>query len=244
MKESIYLARREMFERMDVPVCRADIEILRWKQRARLAFWETGLRSLFVIKRMVDVFISVLALILLFPLFAVVFVLTLLDDGFPVLFRQKRVGLYGKEFYLHKFRTMCRDAEKKQAGLADQNESADDKMFKMKNDPRVTKVGRVLRRFSIDETPQFMNVLMGDLSLVGPRPPLPIEVARYSLSDRKRLHVKPGLTCLWQVHGRSDVSFETLLSLDMQYIRSQSFWKDLVIIIKTIPAILFGRGAY
>ena len=102
----------------------------------------------------------------------------------------------------------------------------------------------MLRRFSIDETPQFLNVLVGDLSLVGPRPPLPSEVARYSLADRKRLHVKPGLTCLWQVQGRSDVSFETLMSLDMQYIRSQSAWKDLVIIIKTIPAVLFGRGAY
>ena len=244
MKESIYLARREMFERMDVPVTRADIAVLRWKQRSRLAFWETGLRSLFVIKRFVDIIVSLLALIVLIPLFGLVAICVLIDDGFPVMFRQKRVGLYGHEFYLHKFRTMCRDAEKQQAALAPQNESLDGMMFKIKKDPRITRVGRVLRRFSIDETPQFLNVLVGDLSLVGPRPPLPSEVARYSLADRKRLHVKPGLTCLWQVQGRSDVSFETLMSLDMQYIRSQSAWKDLVIIIKTIPAVLFGRGAY
>jgi lipopolysaccharide/colanic/teichoic acid biosynthesis glycosyltransferase len=114
----------------------------------------------------------------------------------------------------------------------------------MKDDPRITRSGRILRRFSIDETPQFLNVLFGNLSVVGPRPPLPEEVAKYSLSDRKRLHVKPGLTCLWQIQGRSDVSFDRVVSLDMQYIRSQSVFKDIVIIIKTIPAVLFGRGAY
>jgi lipopolysaccharide/colanic/teichoic acid biosynthesis glycosyltransferase len=105
-------------------------------------------------------------------------------------------------------------------------------------------VGRFIRRFSIDETPQFLNVLLGDLSLVGPRPPLPEEVARYSLSDRKRLHVKPGLTCLWQIQGRSTIAFDRLVSLDMQYIRSRSILNDIVIIIKTIPAVLFGRGAH
>jgi lipopolysaccharide/colanic/teichoic acid biosynthesis glycosyltransferase len=128
--------------------------------------------------------------------------------------------------------------------LREQNESSGGVIFKMKDDPRVTRVGRVLRRFSIDETPQFVNVLLGDLALVGPRPPIPEEVAQYSLSDRKRLHVKPGITCLWQIQGRSDVPFDKLVSLDMQYIRSQSFLKDIVIIIKTIPAVLFGRGAY
>jgi lipopolysaccharide/colanic/teichoic acid biosynthesis glycosyltransferase len=244
VKESIYLARRDLFETMDIPVTRADITILKWKQRARLACWEVGLRSLFFIKRVVDIIVSLVALVLLIPLFLMVAVCILVDDGFPVMYRHKRVGLYGREFYLLKFRTMCREADKMKASLLDQNESPDGVMFKIKKDPRVTKMGRILRRYSIDETPQFLNVLTGHLSLVGPRPPLPEEVARYSLHDRKRLQVKPGLTCLWQVQGRSEIAFEQLVSLDLQYIRSQSIFKDLVIVIKTIPAVLLGRGAY
>jgi lipopolysaccharide/colanic/teichoic acid biosynthesis glycosyltransferase len=229
---------------MDIPVTKADMAILKWKQRARLSFWETGLRSLLVIKRAGDIGFSLIALVLLFPLFLVAAICILVDDGFPVLLMQKRVGLYGQEFRLHKFRSMCHGAEKMKEDLLDQNESADGVIFKMKDDPRITRVGRILRRFSIDEMPQFLNVLVGDLALVGPRPPLPEEVAKYALSDRKRLHVKPGLTCLWQIQGRSDVPFDKLVSLDMQYIRSQSILKDIVIIIKTIPAVLFGRGAY
>ncbi len=244
MKESIYQARRELFETMDIPVTKADVTILKWKQRSRLAFWEIGLRSLLVIKRTVDIAVSLVALVLLMPLFLVVAIFILVDDGFPVLLMQKRVGLYGREFKLHKFRSMCRDAEKMKDELLAQNESDDGVIFKMKNDPRITRVGRFLRRFSIDETPQFLNVLVGNLALVGPRPPLPEEVAKYALSDRKRLHVKPGLTCLWQIQGRSEIPFDKLVSLDMQYIRSQSILKDIVIIIKTIPAVLFGRGAY
>ncbi|MCF7817439.1 MAG: sugar transferase [Kiritimatiellales bacterium] len=244
MKESIYQARRDLFETMDIPVTKADMAILKWKQRARLSFWETGLRSLLVIKRIMDIAVSLVALAVLAPLFLVVAICILVDDGFPVLLMQKRVGLYGREFRLHKFRSMCRGAEEMKAELLDQNESTDGVIFKMKNDPRITRVGRILRRFSIDETPQFINALLGDLSIVGPRPPIPEEVAKYSLSDRKRLHVKPGLTCLWQIQGRSDVPFDKLVSLDMQYIRSQSILKDIVIIIKTIPAVFFGRGAY
>ena len=244
MKESVYQARRELFNTLDIPVTKADVTILKWKQRSRLVFWEMSLRSLFVIKRFVDILVSLTALILLMPLFLVVTVCILIDDGFPVLLMQKRVGLYGREFKLHKFRSMCCGAEKMKKELLDRNESNDGVIFKMKNDPRVTRVGRILRRFSIDEMPQFLNVLIGDLSLVGPRPPLPEEVAKYSLSDRKRLNVKPGLTCLWQIQGRSDIPFDQLVGLDMQYIRSQSLWKDIIIIFKTIPAVLFGRGAY
>ncbi|MCK5805253.1 MAG: sugar transferase, partial [Lentisphaeria bacterium] len=203
-----------------------------------------GLRSLLVIKRTVDIVVSLFALVLLSPLFLVVAVCILIDGGFPVLLLQKRVGLYGREFQLHKFRSMCRGAEKMKEDLLDQNDSTDGVIFKMKNDPRVTRVGRIIRRFSIDEMPQFLNVLVGELALVGPRPPLPEEVACYSLSDRKRLHVKPGLTCLWQIQGRSEIPFDKLVSLDMQYIQSQSILKDIAIIIKTIPVVLFGRGAY
>jgi lipopolysaccharide/colanic/teichoic acid biosynthesis glycosyltransferase len=244
MKESVYRARRDLFESMAVPATKADMQILKWKQRSRLVFWETALRSLLVIKRAVDVVVSLAALIFLIPLFVLVAVCILIDDGFPVLLMQKRVGLYGREFRLHKFRSMCRDAEEMKPDLLARNESGNGIIFKMKNDPRITRVGRVLRRFSIDETPQFLNVLVGDLSLVGPRPPLPEEVAQYALSDRKRLHVKPGLTCLWQIQGRSDIPFDELVSLDLEYIQSQSLFRDLVIIIKTIPAVLFGRGAY
>jgi lipopolysaccharide/colanic/teichoic acid biosynthesis glycosyltransferase len=244
MKESVYRARRDLFETLNIPARKADMEILKWKQRIRLAFWETGLRSLLVIKRTVDIVISLIALVVLVPLFVVVAVCILTDDGFPIMLQQRRVGLYGREFRLFKFRSMCRDADKIKADLLEQNESGGDVMFKMKDDPRITRSGRILRRYSIDETPQFLNVLLGNLSVVGPRPPLPEEVAKYSLSDRKRLHVKPGLTCLWQIQGRSDVSFDRVVSLDMQYIRSQSVFKDIVIIIKTIPAVLFGRGAY
>ena len=244
MKESVYRARRDLFETLNIPATKADVAILKWKQRARLAFWETGLRSLLVIKRTVDIGISLVALVVLIPLFLMVAVCILINDGFPVVLQQRRVGLYGREFRLFKFRSMCRNADKMKPDLVEQNEFGGDVMFKMKNDPRITRIGRVLRRFSIDETPQFLNVLLGDLSVVGPRPPLPEEVTKYSLSDRKRLHVKPGLTCLWQIQGRSDVPFDRVVSLDMQYIQSQSLLKDIVIIIKTIPVVLFGRGAY
>ncbi len=244
MKESIYQARRELFKTMDIPATKADVAILKWKQRSRLVFWEAALRSLLAVKRTLDVLVSLVALVMLAPLFLVVAVCILVDDGFPVLLMQKRVGLYGREFRLHKFRSMCRDAEQIKVDLLERNESADGVIFKIKNDPRITRTGRILRRFSIDEMPQFLNVLLGDLSVVGPRPPLPEEVAKYSLSDRKRLQVKPGLTCLWQIQGRSEIPFKGLVSLDMQYIHSQSLLKDIVIIIKTIPAVLFGRGAY
>jgi lipopolysaccharide/colanic/teichoic acid biosynthesis glycosyltransferase len=244
MKESIYLARREMFNKMEIPVSRADVQILKWKQRSRLMVWETMLRGLLVAKRLLDFLLSVVALLLVLPLSLLVAVCIIAEDGFPVIFSQKRVGLDGREFRIFKFRTMCRGAEKMLADLQDQNESDDGVTFKMKNDPRVLRCGRFLRRYSIDELPQLLNVLSGDLSIVGPRPPLPEEVKRYSLSDRKRLHVKPGLTCLWQISGRSNVPFCKQVSLDMQYIQSQSIWKDFLIVLKTIPAVLFGRGAY
>lgn len=244
MPDPIYRVRRELFKSMNVPVSRADVRVLRWKQRSRLVLWEGMLRSLLVVKRALDIAISLIALVLLLPVFALVAVCIIVEDGYPVIYTQKRVGLNGKEFRFFKFRSMCKGADGMKADLLEQNESADGVTFKIKNDPRLLRCGRWFRRFSIDELPQFFNVLMGDLSIVGPRPPLPDEVKRYSLSDRKRLHVKPGLTCLWQVHGRSDIPFDQQVGLDMQYIQSQSIFKDLMIVLKTIPAVLFGRGAY
>jgi lipopolysaccharide/colanic/teichoic acid biosynthesis glycosyltransferase len=181
---------------------------------------------------------------LLLPIFLLVSLSILIEDGFPVIYTSKRVGLNGREFQFYKFRSMVRNADQLRENLEGQNESDDGITFKMKNDPRVLKCGRFLRRSSIDEIPQFINVLAGDLSIVGPRPPLPEEVKAYTLNERKRLHVKPGLTCLWQIGGRADIPFNEQVGLDMQYIQSQSLWKDIVIMLKTIPAVLFGRGAY
>lgn len=241
---NLYQARRELFKTLDLPVSTADIKRLRWRQRGRLFVWEWALNSLLVIKRLMDVVLSLIAICLLMPLFIVVSVLIVLEDGWPVLYVQKRVGINGRIFNFYKFRSMRRGADRLKEQLLTQNESADGVIFKMRHDPRITRIGRVLRRFSIDEMPQFFNVLSGDLSLVGPRPPLPSEVAQYTLNDRKRLHIKPGLTCLWQIGGRSELPFEQQVRLDMEYIHSRSIWQDLRIMLKTIPAVLFGRGAY
>lgn len=244
MERPVYKARRELFARMEIPVTRADVQILKMKQRVRLVFWEGMLRSLLVIKRAVDVFISILALVLLLPVFLIAALCIIVEDGFPVIYSQKRVGLNGREFLIYKFRSMVNGADKMKPDLMAHNESGNGVTFKMKDDPRVLKCGRFLRRSSIDEMPQFVNVLLGDLSIVGPRPPLPEEVKTYSLADRKRLHVKPGLTCLWQIGGRADLPFDEQVGLDIQYIQSQSLFRDLIIMLKTIPAVLFGRGAY
>ena len=139
---------------------------------------------------------------------------------------------------------MYMDAEKRKSELLERNESAGGVIFKMRNDPRITPVGRILRKTSTDELPQLFNVLLGDMSLVGPRPPLPREVMEYSLEDRKRLNVMPGLTCLWQISGRSNIPFDRQVELDKEYIQSHGIRKDLVILLKTVPAILTGRGAY
>lgn len=244
MERPIYRARRELFARMDIPVTKADIQILKFKQRFRLVFWEGMLRGLLVVKRAMDIVASLVALLVLSPLFLLAALCILIEDGFPVIYTQKRVGLHGREFRFYKFRSMVNGAEKMKPGLMEQNESGNGVTFKIKDDPRLLRCGRILRRSSIDEIPQFFNVLVGDLSLVGPRPPLPEEVKAYSLEERKRLHVKPGLTCLWQIGGRADIPFEQQVGLDMQYIQSQSLFRDLIILLKTIPAVLFGRGAY
>jgi lipopolysaccharide/colanic/teichoic acid biosynthesis glycosyltransferase len=244
MNDSVYQARKELFKTLDLPVSKADIKRLRWRQRSRLLVWEWALNSLLIIKRLMDVVCSLMAIVMLIPLFIVVSVLIVLEDGWPVLYVQPRVGINGRIFNFYKFRSMRRGADRIKEKLMAQNESAGGVIFKMKKDPRITRVGRFLRRFSVDEMPQFFNVLSGDLSLVGPRPPLPSEVAQYTLEDRKRLHVKPGLTCLWQVGGRSDIPFDQQVRLDMEYIHSRSLWQDIRIMLKTIPAVLFGRGAY
>jgi lipopolysaccharide/colanic/teichoic acid biosynthesis glycosyltransferase len=161
------------------------------------------------------------------------------------LYWQKRVGLRGREFAFPKFRSMCVDSDAVRANVAAMNQhGADAVTFKIKRDPRITPTGRVIRRFSIDELPQLWCVLTGQMTLVGPRPPLPSEVGRYTLRDRERLSVVPGLTCFWQVNGRSEIPFEQQVEMDIDYIQQRSLWTDIKVLLKTIPAVVFGRGAY
>jgi lipopolysaccharide/colanic/teichoic acid biosynthesis glycosyltransferase len=198
----------------------------------------------FMVKRAIDVFISSVFLVLLAPLFVLVALLIKATDGGPVLFWQTRVGRWGKEFPFPKFRSMVPDAERLLANVLHLNQHARGVTFKTRRDPRVTWVGRIIRRFSIDELPQFWCVLTGRMSLVGPRPPLPREVARYSVSDRRRLDVTPGLTCLWQVNGRGNIPFAKQVEMDIEYIESQSLLLDFKLLVLTVPAVLSGRGAY
>jgi exopolysaccharide biosynthesis polyprenyl glycosylphosphotransferase len=195
-----------------------------------------------LIKRLIDITVSTILLLLLSPLFVVVSTLIKGTSKGPVFFQQKRVGYNSRLFNCLKFRTMVENAEALQKDLLRLNEM-EGPVFKIKNDPRVTKVGRVLRKTSIDELPQLINVFKGDMSLVGPRPPIPSEVNEYVLKDRRRLSMRPGITCLWQINGRNAIPFEKWMELDRQYIDQWSLWLDLKILAKTIPAVLRGSGA-
>ena len=214
------------------------------RTRLKKQFLLSGAGISRIIKRWMDVCGSLAAVILLSPIFLLVAIWIKLDSPGPLIYRQIRIGLYGRPFYFYKFRSMYIDSDARRAALEKENESSDGVLFKMKNDPRITRCGRFIRKYSIDEVPQFFNVLLGDMSLVGPRPPLPSEVAQYSLEDRKRLEILPGITCIWQISGRSDIPFREQVVLDKEYIRAQSFWKDVLILFRTIPAVLAGKGAY
>ena len=193
-------------------------------------------------KRTLDILIAVSALVLLSWLFVIVAVLIKMTSRGPVIFKQIRVGKGGMKFMCYKFRSMCADAENKKQSLLHLNEVSGP-VFKIKNDPRITPIGHFIRKCSIDELPQLWNVLKGEMSIVGPRPPLPHEVVHYTPYQQGRLSVKPGLTCLWQINGRSNVDFQHWVEMDMMYIESMSFLNDLKIIIKTVPAVITGRGA-
>jgi len=206
--------------------------------------WVGVVQGAYLAKRLLDIVASAILLVLLSPLFLAVAIAIRLEDPGPILFRQTRVGRWGTLFTMWKFRSMFTDAEERKRELMAQNEMEGGVLFKMKDDPRITKVGRIIRKTSIDELPQLWNVFKGEMSLVGPRPPVTQEVDQYSLSDRRRLEVIPGITCIWQVSGRSDIPFDQQVELDVQYIESQSFWNDIKILLKTVPALLFGTGAY
>lgn len=195
-------------------------------------------------KRCFDLVCSALGLLVLSPIFLIIMVAIKFEDpkGY-IFFSQMRVGKNGNVFKMYKFRSMKVDAEKELVKLKDKNE-VKGAMFKMKNDPRVTTVGKFLRRNSLDELPQLVNVLIGDMSLVGPRPPLPNEVLKYSSREKKRLRVKPGCSGLWQVSGRNELSFDEMIELDFKYITQRSFGLDLMIVLKTIVQMIRPRGAY
>ena len=196
-------------------------------------------------KRALDVAVSLVALIAALPLFAVVALLIWLTDRGPVLYWQERVGRHGRVFRFPKFRSMVTNAEALVGQLSAQNQhGAAGVTFKMRADPRITWIGRIIRRTSIDELPQLWCVLVGDMSLVGPRPALPREVVRYTLADRRRLEATPGLTCHWQVQGRSEIPFPRQVELDVEYVEKGNLGVDIKLLGQTIPAVVSGRGAY
>jgi lipopolysaccharide/colanic/teichoic acid biosynthesis glycosyltransferase len=219
----------------------------KWTRHARrkARLWKTAILALQAVKRLVDILGSSAALLVLSPVYGITALLIKLEDGGPVFFGQTRVGAGGRLFKMWKFRSMVPDADaKKDQLLADNQHGQSGVTFKMKDDPRITRMGKWIRKFSVDELPQFYNVLRGDMSLVGPRPPVPREVRLYLAGHLRRLTVKPGITCLWQIGGRAEIDFEGQVRLDLQYIRSGNPLTDLLILVKTIPAVLLGKGAY
>ena len=195
-----------------------------------------------IFKRAFDVAFAALGMLIVSPLLLCIAIAIRTTSKGPVLFVQERVGYNGRPFKMFKFRSMIQDAEELKVALLAQNEMSGP-VFKIKNDPRVTPVGRFLRRTSLDELPQLLNVLQGNMSIVGPRPPLPGEVNMYDPKHRKRLSVRPGITCTWQISGRNDVDFEQWMTMDAEYVDNWSFWLDMIILIKTIPAVLMRRGS-
>lgn len=216
----------------------------KWRFLRKRYSWSVVVGGTNALKRLLDIVVSAATLILLAPAFLLVAVAIKITDRGPVFFWQMRVGQWGREFPFPKFRSMVIDAEKLKDQLLQQNEHKTGVTFKMKRDPRVTWIGRIIRKLSVDELPQLWCVFKGEMSLVGPRPPVPREVAQYTLRDRRRLDAKPGLTCIWQVSGRGDIPFDRQVDLDLRYIESQSPWLDFLLLLKTVPAILTGRGAY
>jgi lipopolysaccharide/colanic/teichoic acid biosynthesis glycosyltransferase len=229
------------------PLAGRDLRLTRRREvlfmGARRAWWRMRVDSAPICKRLVDLLGASAALLLGLPLFCVVALAIKLEDGGPIFFRQTRVGKDGRRFQMYKFRSMTPNAEALKAGLMGQNEMPGGVLFKIRRDPRVTRVGRICRRMSIDELPQILNVIRGDMSLVGPRPPVPSEVMLYDPHQRRRLDATPGITCLWQVSGRNEIDFTGQVRLDIEYIERQTFAMDLAILVRTLPAVLSGRGA-
>jgi lipopolysaccharide/colanic/teichoic acid biosynthesis glycosyltransferase len=223
---------------IDLTVVESPVELLRPRTGLLAAArWQLA------VKRAVDIVGSALLLVVLLPVFVLASLAIVLTSRGPLLYAHERIGRDGEPFRMIKFRSMRRDAHEERGDVLHLNQ-ATGPVFKIAEDPRITPVGRVLRRLSIDELPQLVNVLKGDMSLVGPRPPLPDEYETYDDRERGRLSVTPGITCIWQVSGRSDLDFDTWVSMDLDYIETWTLRKDLKIMLRTVPAVLSGRGAY
>jgi len=231
----------EYWSRAGTATGRWQLNLRFWRKRVLWSLFVGGARAL---KRLIDIFGAAGALLLLSPVLLVTMLLIKLEDRGPIFFCQQRVGRFGQLFGMWKFRSMVPNADQLKDKLLEQNEMSGGITFKMKNDPRITRIGRFIRKYSVDELPQFWNVLVGDMSLVGPRPAVPREVRQYLVEDRQRLLARPGLTCFWQVGGRSGIDFDGQVELDVQYIQSESVWLDIKLLFKTIPAVLKGDGAF
>jgi lipopolysaccharide/colanic/teichoic acid biosynthesis glycosyltransferase len=240
MNDDLNSALFRRLQSTQTPWGRFCVELHLAQQRLR-ADWLTHGGDL--IKRGFDIAVSLTALILLSPFLVMIGIAVWVEDGGSMLFAQTRVGQFGRLFKMYKIRSMCPDADKRLKDLLGCNQLKEGITFKLKDDPRMTRVGKWLRKYSFDELPQLYNVLIGDMSLVGPRPPVPREVALYRPADRRRLAAKPGITCVWQISGRSEIDFSGQVGLDVGYIETQTFWKDLKILIMTVPAVLSGKGA-
>jgi exopolysaccharide biosynthesis polyprenyl glycosylphosphotransferase len=211
-------------------------------EKPLLTFSATPDDEWLLLKRVIDFTMALVLLVVLSPLFLILAVLVKLTSPGPIFFRQTRCGLGGRKFTLFKFRSMMADADQRREELDALNE-VDGPVFKIRNDPRCTPVGRFMRKFSLDELPQLVNIIKGNMSLVGPRPPLPEEVEKYERWQRRRLRMQPGLTCLWALEGRSQLSFRRWMELDLEYIDHWSMALDWKILLRTIPIVLLGRGA-
>jgi len=226
---------------------RQDFSTVGFRRRMRFSLelisWVLGIKLKQNAKRALDVVGASAVILLLWPVMLLTAVAIKLESPGPLIFCQPRVGKWGKPFPCYKFRSMYADAEERKKEMMALNE-ADGPVFKMKHDPRATRVGRVIRKLSIDELPQLFNVLKGDMSLVGPRPPVPCEVEQYTFDQHRRLEAIPGITGLQQVSGRSDLDFKRWIAFDLEYIERQSFWFDIKILLKTAPTVLRGKGAY
>lgn len=235
------MTQRESEWQEEVP--RALSKRARVSSRPQLRATPRESRLYLIAKRTMDIVLSVVALVVLLPFLAIVSAIICLDDpsGGPI-FVQDRVGKNGKLFRFLKFRSMVVDAEDHLEELKDLNEM-DGPVFKIREDPRVTRFGRFIRRTSIDELPQLINIIQGDMSLVGPRPPLPQEVEQYGAYEMQRLSVKPGLTCYWQARGRNEIKFEKWMELDIKYVRHHNLWIDTKLLLLTVRSVVTGKGA-
>ncbi|MBT3483493.1 MAG: sugar transferase [Opitutales bacterium] len=231
----------DYWARAATPSGRASLTL---RSRFKRSTWNAVTGTTIGLKRLFDIFGSTCALIVLSPILAITAACIKFEDPGPVFFTQKRVGLKGNSFLIWKFRSMVSDAEKVAQHMIELQQVQDTVEMKLAGDPRVTRVGNFIRKYSIDELPQFWNVFIGDMSIVGPRPVVTAEVVGYTVEERQRLLAKPGLTCFWQIGGRTDLNFENQVRLDVEYIRSNNIWLDIKLLLLTVPAVLLGKGAY